>query len=559
MTIVENPGEGTDVVQLPRGLSYTLPGNVENLIVGAYPGSTGGLATLNGNSLNNSITGDDNVDLIFGLVGSDELFGNDNNDTLSGGKGDDFLDGGNGNDSLDGGPGNDTLKGRAGDDVMAGGAGNDVYYITGVGDSVSENSGEGTDTLRVSVSYTLPANVENGIILPGLIGLQLVGNSLANQLTGSAAPDSLFGEDGKDILIGGGETDNLNGGNGDDILRGNSGNDGLHGDAGNDMLFGGDGGDALTDSGGTNSMYGGPGDDLYWVQVGTNTTVVEHAGEGTDTVRSFIADYTLPANVENGQVSGVGTLNRTLNGNSLANDLSVMTGDSTLNGKGGNDTLTGGVGHDTLNGGEGDDMLDGGEGNDSLDGANGNDTLLGGNGLNTLIGGNGDDVLGGGSDNDTMNGGDGDDVLGGGDGSDTLIGGLGQDQIITGGGGDVVKYEQTFDALFDSTGRPNDEITDFDTNNDFIWLQGIDADVNTEGVQSFHFTGSTWDQTVGDVWLAPDGEGGNGYFLFAEVNGDEFADMAIHLVLPGGAASFTGTNLILEPVERARAKRMSKS
>ena len=39
--------------------------------------------------------------------------------------------------------------------------GDDIYAVDNAGDSITENAGEGTDTVKSSVTYTLLANVEN--------------------------------------------------------------------------------------------------------------------------------------------------------------------------------------------------------------------------------------------------------------------------------------------------------------------------------------------------------------------------------------------------------------
>ena len=44
---------------------------------------------------------------------------------------------------------------------MVGGAGNDTYVVDATGDVVTEQAGEGTDTVQSGVSYTLGAEVEN--------------------------------------------------------------------------------------------------------------------------------------------------------------------------------------------------------------------------------------------------------------------------------------------------------------------------------------------------------------------------------------------------------------
>ncbi|MCO8314543.1 Ig family protein, partial [Pseudomonas mandelii] len=59
---------------------------------------------------------------------------------------------------------------------------------------------------RTAVSYTLSANVEDGVLL-GTAALNLVGNELDNSLTGNAAANLLDGKAGADLLDGGAGND----------------------------------------------------------------------------------------------------------------------------------------------------------------------------------------------------------------------------------------------------------------------------------------------------------------------------------------------------------------
>jgi VCBS repeat-containing protein len=135
-TVVENAGEGVDVVQ--ASISYKLAANVENLSLlgnAAIDGS--------GNELDNIITGN---------AGSNVLSGDAGNDILTGGAGADLLQGGSGNDTYRFGrgdgldrvvdaEGSDTLAltgGLTQADLVATRSGNDlVLTIKGSSDSVT--------------------------------------------------------------------------------------------------------------------------------------------------------------------------------------------------------------------------------------------------------------------------------------------------------------------------------------------------------------------------------------------------------------------------------------
>src|SRR5436309_1440705 len=141
--ITENAAEGTDLVQ--SSATYTLGTNLENLALTGASAISG-----TGNAGDNILTGNAAVN------------------TLTGGLG---------NDQLDGGAGADTLKGGAGDDS---------YTIDNASDVITELAGEGIDTARTSVTYTIGANVEI-LVLTGSAAINGTGNTLNNTLTGNTA------------------------------------------------------------------------------------------------------------------------------------------------------------------------------------------------------------------------------------------------------------------------------------------------------------------------------------------------------------------------------------
>ncbi|MFT3736953.1 MAG: VCBS domain-containing protein [Rhodocyclaceae bacterium] len=342
--VTENSGEGTDLVQ--SSVAWSLGSNVENLTLTGSNAISG-----TGNSLGNVIAGNAAANTLDGSSGADTLLGGAGNDlyivdnagdivtenasegsdtvqssvtytlgsnvenlTLTGssalsGTGntlDNVLTGNSAANALTGAAGNDTLDGGAGNDSMLGGSGNDTYVVDSTSDVVTENSNEGTDLVKASVTWTLGNNVEN-LTLTGTTAINGTGNALDNLLTGNSAANKLTGAAGNDTLDGG------------------SGND---------------------------SMLGGAGNDIYVVD-STSDVVTENSSEGTDLVKASVT-WTLGSNVENLTLTGTTAINGT--GNTLNN---VLTGNSAAN------TLTGAAGSDTLDGGAGNDSLIGGAGNDT--------------------------------------------------------------------------------------------------------------------------------------------------------------------------------------------------
>src|SRR5262249_49808254 len=145
--------------------------------------------------------------------------------------------------TLTGNGGANILDGGLGADSLIGGDGNDTYVVDDLGDTVTETSSlaaGGIDIVQTRLnSYILGANVEK-LTFTGSGDFTGTGNSLANTITGGA---------------------------------------------GNDTLSGG-AGDGVADS-----LAGGAGNDTYIVEAGD--TVSEGGNQGTDTVQTALASYTL--------------------------------------------------------------------------------------------------------------------------------------------------------------------------------------------------------------------------------------------------------------------------
>jgi serralysin len=268
---------------------------------------------------NNGQTGNGNVAIAFNVVIEDAI-GGSGHDKITGNDAANDMDGKAGNDTIAGGLGNDTLTGGTGNDSMSGGKGDDLYFVDSALDKVIELAGEGTDTVKSTVSYSfaLAPNVEH---------LELVGAG------------------------------NLNG-------TGNASNNTILGNGGNNILDGGLGNDTLT---------GGAGNDTYILNA-AGDVVIELGADIGDTVKSSAASLTAFAGIENYFFTGATAF--TFAGDGVDNIVSGGAGSDTLDGAGGNDTLLGNGGNDSLTGGTGDDLLDGGLGNDKMSGGSGNDTYV---------------------------------------------------------------------------------------------------------------------------------------------------------------------------------------
>ncbi len=279
----------------------------------------------------NELRGTPNADTLTGTAASEIINGLGENDFIVGGGGNDMIDGGDGNDVIRAGSGNDTIYGGlgrdlisagGGDDIvdggtglaneLAGGLGNDFYIVRAVGDSTIEFADEGIDTVQTTFSiFALQNNIENLTFTDNAAHAAGVGNGLDNVITGGTGTDDLFGRDGNDTLIGG--------------------------------------------TGAANTLFGQAGDDIYVVQT-VGDSIIEFANEGTDTVQTALASFTLGDNVESLVFTGTGAFTG-IGSNATDNTITGGAGADFLSGLGGNDVLIGGSGADLLIGGAGADQF----------------------------------------------------------------------------------------------------------------------------------------------------------------------------------------------------------
>ncbi|MBD2667439.1 polymorphic membrane protein [Richelia sinica FACHB-800] len=215
------------------------------------------------------------------------------------------------------------------------------------------------------------------------------------------------------------------------------------------------------------------------VALANNTAVITI----TDTLQSSITT-TLPANVENLQLTGTAAINGT--GNTGNNILTGNSANNVLAGGNGNDTYrftaTTALGSDTIQ-----ETTTGGIDTINLSGTTAGATLnLGrtttqtvvannlsltlsaGNVIENVIGGNGADRLTGNTLNNNLSGGLGNDNLRGGDGADSLTGGAGNDILAGEAGNDQFIYRTS--RAFVASDIGSDIIFDFTPGTDKIVL-----------------------------------------------------------------------------------------
>lgn len=158
-TIIENRGEGADIVR--SAISYELAAGVSvETIMTTNPASRSSIR-LTGNEF------------------SQRLYGN---------------------------AGDNSLDGRGGSDTAYGLLGNDVYIVDNSRDITRELAGEGRDTVRTTVSYTLGSAASIEVLVAfdteGLSSLRLTGNAIRQTIIGNDGSNTIDGRGGSDVLRG---------------------------------------------------------------------------------------------------------------------------------------------------------------------------------------------------------------------------------------------------------------------------------------------------------------------------------------------------------------------
>lgn len=177
------------------------------------------------------------------------------NDTVTGNNADNWIYGGDGNDKITGGDGNDTLYGEEGFDTISGGNGNDFIVPGSAGGSYKGDAGDDV----IFSSLTSPETMDGGTGIDTIhfYGDANYGFNLATGLT------NLEGESFINF-------ENAEMGWGDDTVHGSALNNVIKGDIGNDILYGKDGNDTLYGDTGSDTLIGGAGKDLlYGHEVGS--------------------------------------------------------------------------------------------------------------------------------------------------------------------------------------------------------------------------------------------------------------------------------------------------
>jgi serralysin len=327
----------------------------------------------------------------------------------------------------------------------------------------------------------------------------------------------------------------LNGDAGADRLEGSSGIDTLNGGADDDTLIGAGGNDVLNGGAGTDTAVFTGNRSAYTISTSNGVTTISGA-DGTDTL----------TNVEQLQFAdGL----RDINGNTIV-------GGGPINGTSGNDTLSGTTAGDTINGDAGDDVITGLSGNDTIDGGDGADTAVFSgtiatstvsttNGVTTVTGPDGTDTLTGierlqFADGTLIVGAGGGQYFGGTGANDVTSGTAFADELFGQGGDDTLNANGGNDLV--NGGAGNDTLSGNDGDDRLIGGAGNDTLIGGAGIDTADYSSAAAGVTaqLNTGVASNDGDGGTDTFSGIEnLTGSAFNDVLLgdagSNVLRGGA------------------------
>ena len=143
--------------------------------------------------------------------------------------------------------------------MLEGGTGDDTYIVYAATDQVIENPGEGTDTVRSSLSFTLGEDLEN-LTLTGTAATQWHGQRAGQRHHRQFGRERDHRRRRRDTLVGGGGGDMLTGGAGADRFKFTATSDSAPGAA-----------DVITDFSGKRAAAQGDKIDLSAIDANSNT------------------------------------------------------------------------------------------------------------------------------------------------------------------------------------------------------------------------------------------------------------------------------------------------
>ncbi|MBW8881087.1 MAG: hypothetical protein JF615_06590, partial [Asticcacaulis sp.] len=529
-------GNDTLILTYTQGTFTWQAGDGNDRLVADYSAATSDFsAYTSGDSYYIGATGSSayNIESISltGGAGNDDLSGTANNDTLKGGSGDDVLNGLEGVSTIDGGTGTDTVSldlsdataailynaiAAAGSTGLTLADGSTVRLV----EKLSElDTGSGDDQLTVTMtqgSFTWQAGAGNdrltAIYTADTAGFSayVSGDSYYLGATGSSAYNV--------------ESVNITGG---------SGNDDISGTAANDTLAGGDGDDRLDGLAGVSILDGGSGDDTVSLDLSTTILGIAYNAVTAGTAAGItLTDGSRVKNAEH-----IGTLSTGSGNDGLTVALAQST--FTWNANGGTDRLTadysadtggfsayvsgnsyylsatgssaydvelvnitGGSGDDDISGTAGNDTLQGNGGNDSLDGAGGSDTASYANATGAVtvslaLQGVGQNTANGGLDHllnfENLLGSAFADTLTCDSGANIITGGLGADTMAGNGGNDTYYVDNAGDLVNETAGQGSDLVYASVTYN----ATGQDIEnITLTGLTSISATGNALNNTI---------------------------------------------------------------